>query len=82
MEEIKLTHDGQLAIATAYSRKASKWKNGETTWSQFLQRLNKPTETSETVAEYKQMNEIDDRISWVANIMEIERGYNRKWRKK
>lgn len=30
----------------------------------------------------KQMNEIDDRISWVANIMEIERGYNRKWRKK
>lgn len=56
MEEIKLAHDGQLAIATAYSRKASKWKNGETTWSQFLQRLNKPTETSETVAEYKQMN--------------------------
>lgn len=44
-----------LKIATADSRKSSKWKNTEITWTDFLDRLSQPTVTQESWDEYRAM---------------------------
>ena len=54
-EIIRVSYDQSLYIATASSRRAKYWKNKEVTWSRLLKLLSKSTETSETLAEYKNM---------------------------
>lgn len=44
-----------LTIATAPSRAAKRWKNGQISWADFLERLQEPTRTQETYTEYKAM---------------------------
>ena len=50
-----LTYDKTLDIALGNSRTTKKWKNKPTTWSELLTRLETPTRTSETMAEYRAM---------------------------
>ena len=45
----------KIKIATGSSRTARIWKNTELTWEDILARINSPTRTSETMAEYKNM---------------------------
>ena len=54
-EIVRVSYDQKLYIATASSRRAKQWKNKEVTWSRLLKLLSKSTETSETLAEYKNM---------------------------
>lgn len=51
----KLTYDGAISVAYGSSRTERKWRNKEVLWSEFLNRLQKPTITQETVADYKKM---------------------------
>lgn len=53
MAEIKLNHDGSLDIATGRSRKEMHWRNRETTWSAFLNKIKNTHRTAEKLAEYK-----------------------------
>lgn len=46
-------------IARGASRRASKWKPVDVSWSEFLQKLNSPARTGETVAEYKRMGKAE-----------------------
>lgn len=46
-------------IARGASCRAAKWKPIEITWSAFLDKLNAPARTGETVAEYKRMTKAD-----------------------
>lgn len=48
-------HDKQLDIALGNSRKTKTWKNKPVLWSALLDRMAKPTRTSETLAEYRAM---------------------------
>lgn len=48
-------HDKQLDIALGNSRKTKNWKNKPVLWSALLDRMAKPTRTSETLAEYRAM---------------------------
>lgn len=48
-------HDKQLDIALGNSRKTKIWKNKPVLWSALLDRMAKPTRTSETLAEYRAM---------------------------
>lgn len=50
--KIHIKDDRKLAIATATSRHANKWKNKELYWSEFLDKLAHPTVTQETYREY------------------------------
>ena len=52
---MQITHDKKLLIATGRSRKAAQWQNREMLWSEFLEKLARPTRTRETVAEYPAM---------------------------
>ena len=52
---MQITHDKKLLIATGRSRKAAQWQNREMLWSEFLDKLARPTRTRETVAEYAAM---------------------------
>lgn len=45
-----------LKIATADNRKSTKWKNTKISWSDFLDRLDKPTITQESWDEYEAMS--------------------------
>ena len=54
--EIKIEHDGVVAIATGRNRKEIKWKNKDIKWSELLERLSKTTYTSETFEEYKKLS--------------------------
>ncbi len=49
---MQVNHDKKLLIATGRSRKATQWQNREMLWSEFLEKLARPTRTRETVAEY------------------------------
>lgn len=51
-QEISIKNDRKLAIATATSRHAKKWKNKEILWSDFLDMLAHPTVTQESFKEY------------------------------
>lgn len=46
----------KLQIATASSRLSRRWQNEELTWEEFLERLGRITETSETASEYRAMS--------------------------
>lgn len=48
-------YDKQLDIALGNSRKTKTWKNKPVLWSELLDRMSKPTRTSETLAEYRTM---------------------------
>ena len=48
----------KILIATGASRTAKKWKNQETTWEKFLEKLRTTTRTRETMAEYMKMPEV------------------------
>jgi len=50
MDEI--THDGTLDISTGRSRREIHWKNKETTWSAFVDRISNTHRTAERYAEY------------------------------
>lgn len=45
-----------LLIATAPSRVTKRWRNTETSWSAFVERLRQPVRTAETVKEYRAMS--------------------------
>lgn len=47
-----MKHDGELAIAVGRSRKETKWKNKDITWSELVQKLSETTRTAETHNEY------------------------------
>ena len=53
---MQVNHDKKLLIATGRSRKATQWQNREMLWSEFLDKLSRPTRTRETVAEYAAMS--------------------------
>lgn len=55
----QLKHDGKLSIATSRNRTHKTWKNQTPHWSQLLDKLRKPTETSETPAQYKKMSKAE-----------------------
>lgn len=50
-----LKYDGTIHLATGSSRTEKKWRNKELNWSEFLDRLQQPTITQETVADYRKM---------------------------
>lgn len=50
-----MKYDGQITIATAPSRKSTKWKNETVLWSDLAKRLATVTRTPETAQEYKLM---------------------------
>ena len=52
MPEIKITHDGSFDLATAKTSKATKWRNKEWQWSEFLTKISETHRTFETHAEY------------------------------
>ena len=56
---MQITHDKKLLIATGRSRKAAQWQNREMLWSEFLEKLARPTRTRETVAEYAAMGKAE-----------------------
>lgn len=41
-----------IEIATASSRNSTNWRNVETTWADFIERLRKPKRTAETAVQY------------------------------
>ena len=47
--------DITLDLATAASRQSKTWRNTQTTWSDFVKRLQQVTRTGESMAEYKTM---------------------------
>ncbi len=60
----------KILIATGASRTAKKWKNQETTWEKFLEKLRTTTRTRETMAEYMKMPKRDqDRIKDVGGFV-------------
>lgn len=54
--DIKVLHDGDLAIATGRSRLETSWKNRQITWSKLLEKLAAPRITGETPEEYRRMS--------------------------
>ena len=50
--KLSLGHDGKISIATAASRFETNWKNKNIMWSSLVKRLERPTITNETYAEY------------------------------
>lgn len=58
IEDYKLNihYDGPLSVSTGKSRFEKHWKNREMQWSALLKRLQAPTRTQETLAEYKAMS--------------------------
>ena len=54
-KSLKLKYDGEIHLAMGTSRTQKKWKNKTMAWSDFLDRLDKPTLTQETVEDYKKM---------------------------
>ena len=54
--KLNLRYDGPLFIATGRNRFEKQWRNRETQWSVVLKRLQEPTRTQETLAEYKAMS--------------------------
>lgn len=56
---MQIIHDKKLLIATGRSRKAAQWQNREMLWSEFLDKLSRPTRTRETVAEYAAMGKAE-----------------------
>lgn len=57
VEEVALNIklDREINLSTGSSRHDLSWKNKTMAWSEFLKRLQKPTVTQETVAEYAKM---------------------------
>lgn len=51
-----LKYDKPLDVLVGNSRKAKVWKNQTLRWSELLERLQTPTRTAETVAEYRAMS--------------------------
>ena len=54
-----ITDDFKLKIATANTRMAKKWKNGEITWGELNKALSKTKVTTETLDEYLHMKKGD-----------------------
>lgn len=52
MSNIILKHDGSVSIATGKSRKELNWKNRDTDWSAFVNKVSTTHRTAETYAEY------------------------------
>lgn len=52
----RLKHDGTLTISIGQSRKSTSWKPKQLNWSELVDRLQHPTITQETLAEYKRMS--------------------------
>ena len=60
----------KILIATGASRTAKRWKNQETTWEKFLEKLRTTTRTRETMAEYMKMPKREqDRIKDVGGFV-------------
>lgn len=55
-QEKILNHDSLLTIAVGRSRKEMNWKNKETLWSDFVERLSQTIRTHESYEEYKKMS--------------------------
>lgn len=53
--EQNIQYDGQLPIATGRSRMETHWRNKQIPWSQLLKKLEKPTRTPESYAEYMKL---------------------------
>lgn len=49
---IELRYDGSICLSTGRSRKETHWKNRETTWAQFVNRVSETHRTAETLSEY------------------------------
>jgi putative DNA primase/helicase len=54
-DRLKIKYDGEIHLAIGNSKTEKKWKNKSLSWSEFIQRLNTPTITQETIEEYKKM---------------------------
>ncbi|MFL2028107.1 DNA primase family protein [Loigolactobacillus zhaoyuanensis] len=53
---IRPAHDQELNLATATSRHEKKWKNKPMTWGDFLQKLQTPVVTPETLEEFLKLS--------------------------
>lgn len=56
---LNIWHDGPLSISMGKNRFEKHWKNREMQWSALLKRLQEPTRTQETLAEYKRMTKTE-----------------------
>lgn len=80
MAEIKLKHDSSFDIATGRSRKEMHWRNRETTWEAFLNRIKETHRTSEKLVEYK--NEKKSRQDEIKDVGGFVGGYVNGGRRK
>jgi putative DNA primase/helicase len=56
---LPVEHDRRLWISTGKNRYDKRWKNKQYTWAALLARLEKPTATPETFAEYMKMSKAE-----------------------
>ena len=69
-QNIHLTHDGPVTIATGKNRKSTNWTNQTIQWSQLVNKVIKTKRTDETFADYlampkEQQDEIKDKGGFV-----------------
>jgi len=69
-QNIKIKHDGSIAIATGKSKKETSWKNKSLLYSALVEKLSTTTRTPETYAEFKKMPKTErDRIKDVGGFV-------------
>lgn len=56
---VSTNHDGMVRYATGRSRRDIKWRNTESRWSEFAEKLMTTTRTRETFAHYSRLNKDD-----------------------
>lgn len=56
---LAIKYDGSLTVATGRNRWDTHWKNKSLHWSALLKKLQEPTRTQETMAEYRAMSKAD-----------------------
>lgn len=72
-------HDKPLDVLVGNSRKAKVWTNREMLWSELLERMETPTRTAETVAEYRAMSR--ERQSEIKDVGGFVGGYGSNGRR-
>lgn len=79
-QEIRITYDGPFDIATGRSRKETHWRNRETTWGAFLNKVKETHRTAEKLSEY--MASKKTRQDEVKDVGGFVGGYVNKGRRK
>lgn len=81
MDNIIISHDGALEIATGYSANTKVWKNTTTRWSKLVIKLSEATRTNETYAQFMRASKTDQgKIKDVGGFVggHLDKGLRRK----